>query len=252
MLAKRIIACLDVANGRVVKGTNFINLRDAGDPVELAKRYSDGGADEIVILDIGASHESRDTIVDVISQAAQKVFVPLTVGGGVRSVQDATRLLHSGADKVSVNSAAVERPELLTELSKAFGSQATVLAIDARRENDQWTVYVRGGRQATHLNVVEWARIGQEAGAGEILLTSMDTDGVQEGFNLELLEAVCAVTMIPVIASGGAGSCQHFVDLFKKTEASAGLAASIFHDQNTSIAAVKHALLDQNIVVRPT
>lgn len=251
MLAKRIVACLDVADGRVVKGTNFVNLRDSGDPVELAKRYSEEGVDEIVFLDISASLESRPTMLDVVSKAARQVFVPLTVGGGIRSVQDAASLLKAGADKVCVNSAAVSRIELLTELSNAFGAQATVLAIDAKRANEGWIVYMMGGREATQLDAEGWAMAGQNAGAGEILLTSMDADGVKLGFDLDLVKAVCAVTNIPVIASGGAGSAQHFVDLFQKTEASAGLAASIFHERTTSIASIKKTLDSVQIVVRP-
>ena len=192
------------------------------------------------------------TMVNVVSKAAKQVFVPLTVGGGVRTVQDAARLLNAGADKISVNSAAVNRIELLTELSIAYGSQATVLAIDTRKTGGRWVVYVHGGRQATSLEAVEWARIGQHAGAGEILLTSMDTDGVKGGFDVELVKAVCASTTVPVIASGGAGTAQHFVELFSTTEASAALAASIFHDRGTSVSAVKQALGQANIVVRPS
>ncbi len=251
MLAKRIVACLDVAEGRVVKGTNFVNLRNSGDPVELAKRYSDEGADEIVFLDIGASHESRPTLLGIVSKVARQVFVPLSVGGGVRSTYDARLLFNAGADKVCVNSSAVSRPELLSELSSAFGAQATVLAIDAKQSADGWVVYVMGGREATRLNAIDWARAGQDAGAGEILLTSMDTDGVRQGFELGLVNEVCGATNIPVIASGGAGSAGHFVDLFMKTEASAGLAASIFHERSTSISSIKEALCSANIMVRP-
>ncbi len=250
MLAKRIVVCLDVANGRVVKGTNFVNLRDAGDPVELAKRYSNEGADEIVFLDINASHEVRPTILDVVSKTAREVFVPLAVGGGVRSVGDARLLLNAGADKICVNSAAVSRIDLLTELSSEFGAQATVLAIDAKNSDHGWKVYIKGGRQATDLEAANWARLGQNAGAGEILLTSMDTDGVRNGFDLNLVNAICAVTSIPVIASGGAGSAQHFVNLFTTTEASAGLAASIFHEKATSISSIKQVLNEENITVR--
>jgi cyclase len=246
------VACLDVADGRVVKGTNFVNIRDSGDPVELAKRYSDQGADEIVFLDIAATHESRPTLLDIVSKVARQVFVPLTVGGGVRCVEDAGRLFNAGADKVGVNSAAVRRPELLTELSNAYGVQATVLAIDAKRGEDGWIVYLTGGREATQLDATVWAKTGQDAGAGEILLTSMDADGMRHGFDLDLVNAVCAVTTIPVVASGGAGSAQHFVDLFKNTEAGAGLAASIFHQRSTSISSIKEALCSADIVVRPT
>ncbi len=251
MLAKRVVVCLDVADGRVVKGTNFVNLRDSGDPVELAKRYGDEGADEIVFLDITASHENRRTTIEMVAKAARQVFVPLTVGGGVRSVQDAGLLLRAGADKVCANSAAIRRSELISELAAEFGSQATVLAIDAKKSEHGWTVFLNGGRVPTEWGAVSWAAFGQAAGAGEILLTSMDTDGVRDGFDLDLVNAVCAVTTVPVIASGGAGSAQHFVDLFHGTEASAGLAASIFHERAVSISAVKRGLQDQNIVVRP-
>ncbi len=251
MLCRRIVACLDVADGRVVKGTNFVNLRDSGDPVELAKRYSDEGADEIVFLDIAASHESRPTLLGVVSKVARQVFVPLTVGGGVRCVDDASLLFNAGADKVGVNSAAVRRPKLLTELSNAFGIQATVLAIDAKRAANSWIVYLMGGREATQLDAVDWAKAGQDAGAGEILLTSMDADGVRQGFDLDLVNAVCAVTNIPIIASGGAGSTGHFVDLFSRTDASAGLAASILHERSTSILSIKEALSSADIAVRP-
>jgi len=250
MLAKRIIACLDVADGRVTKGTHFVNLRDAGDPVELAARYSDEGADEIVFLDISASPEGKETVADIVSQVAKRVFVPLTVGGGVRSVQDARRLLNSGADKVGINSAAVARPELITELSDAFGAQCVVLAVDGRRVDAGWEVFVNGGRKGTGLNVLEWVETGQKRGAGEILLTSMDADGTQSGFDLALTSAVCNVTTIPVVASGGAGSAEDFVEIFEKSEASAALAASIFHFDQTSIGAVKSKLRDQGIVVR--
>lgn len=250
MLAKRIIPCLDVAGGRVVKGVHFENLVDAGDPVELARRYSDEGADEIAFLDIGATHEERQTMVKVVEETARRVFVPLTVGGGIRTVEDARRLLLAGADKISVNSAAVASPTLITELSEAFGAQATVLAIDAKREGECWRVYVQGGREGTALDAVDWARKGQRLGAGEILLTSMDTDGVQGGFDLELTRQVREALSIPVIASGGAGGPEDFVKLFAKTDADAALAASIFHYESSSISAVKARLRESGIVVR--
>lgn len=250
MLAKRIVVCLDVHDGRVVKGVNFVDLRDAGDPVELAQRYSDEGADEIVFLDIGAAPEQRSTMVDVVAMTAKKVFVPLTVGGGVRSVADASRLLHAGADKVGVNSAAVARPSLIGELSETFGAQAVVLAIDAKRVGDRWIVYVNGGRKSTDHDALQWAVAGQGFGAGEILLTSMDADGVKTGFDLPLTQAVCECTTVPVVASGGAGSPEHFVDLFHQTEASAGLAASIFHFGECSVSVVKSRLRDEGVTVR--
>ena len=207
MLAKRIIPCLDVTAGRVVKGVHFVNLRDAGDPVELADRYNQQGADELVFLDITASSDNRDIMADVVARTARKVFIPLTVGGGIRSTSDARRILMAGADKVSVNTAAIRRPELLTELSLEFGSQAVVLAIDAKRKGPgAWTVYTRGGRDDEGIDAVQWAARGEALGAGEILLTSMDTDGVQTGFDCELTRAVSRATHIPVIASGGAGS----------------------------------------------
>src|SRR5579872_6600155 len=212
MLVKRIIPCLDVTGGRVVKGVNFVGLRDAGDPVELAARYNEQGADELVFLDITASSDDRETMVDVVARTAREVFIPLTVGGGIRSVEDARKILHSGADKVSVNTAAVRRPELISELSREFGAQAVVLAIDARRQSPgKWHVYTRGGRDDEGIDAVDWAARGEALGAGEILLTSMDTDGVQDGFDCPLTSAVSRATHIPVIASGGAGKPEHFV-----------------------------------------
>jgi cyclase len=253
MLAKRIIPCLDVTGGRVVKGVNFINLRDAGDPVELADRYNQQGADEIVFLDITASSDERAIMADVVFRTARKVFIPLAVGGGIRSVTDARRILMSGADKVSVNTAAVRRPELLTELSLEFGAQAVVLAIDARRSSPgAWNVYTRGGRDDEGIDAVEWAARGEQLGAGEILLTSMDTDGVQQGFDCELTRAVSRATRIPVIASGGAGGPDDFVRVFSEGEADAALAASIFHYGTYTVSDLKEQLDRHGIPVRKT
>jgi cyclase len=251
MLAKRIIPCLDVTAGRVVKGVNFINLRDAGDPVELADRYNQQGADELVFLDITASSDDRETMVDVVARTARKVFIPLTVGGGIRTVLDARGILMAGADKVSVNTAAVRRPELLTELSREFGSQAVVLAIDAKRRGPgAWNVYTRGGRDDEGIDAVEWAARGEALGAGEILLTSMDTDGVQEGFDCELTRAVSHATRVPVIASGGAGKPEHFVRVLTEGEADAALAASIFHYGTYTVGDLKEYLDRHGIPVR--
>ena len=253
MLAKRIIPCLDVTGGRVVKGVNFINLRDAGDPVELADRYNQQGADEVVFLDITASSDGRDIMAGVVAKTARKVFIPLAVGGGIRSVADARRILMSGADKVSVNTAAVRRPELLTELSLEFGAQAVVLAIDARRRSPgAWNVYTRGGRDDEGIDAVEWAARGEQLGAGEILLTSMDTDGVQQGFDCELTRAVSRATHIPVIASGGAGHPDDFVRVFTEGEADAALAASIFHYGTYTVSDLKEQLDRHGIPVRKT
>jgi cyclase len=253
MLAKRIITCLDVTGGRVVKGVNFVNLRDAGDPVELADRYNQQGADEVVFLDITASSDGRDIMAGVVAKTARKVFIPLAVGGGIRSVADARLILLSGADKVSVNTAAVRRPELLTELSLEFGAQAVVLAIDARRRAPgAWNVYTRGGRDDEGIDAVQWAARGEQLGAGEILLTSMDTDGVQQGFDCELTRAVSRATHIPVIASGGAGSPDDFVRVFSEGEADAALAASIFHYGTYTVSDLKEQLDRHGIPVRKT
>src|SRR5579864_5275642 len=243
MLAKRIIPCLDVTGGRVVKGVNFVNLRDAGDPVELADRYNRDGADELVFLDITASSDERAFMADVVARTARKVFIPLAVGGGIRSVADARRILLSGADKISVNTAAVRRPELIRELSLEFGAQAVVLAIDAkRRPQSGWNVHTRGGRDDEQIDVVEWAQRGESLGAGEILLTSMDTDGIQTGFDCELTRAVSQATKIPVIASGGAGGPADFVRVFQEGEADAALAASIFHFGTYTVSDLKEQL----------
>jgi imidazole glycerol-phosphate synthase subunit HisF len=253
MLAKRIIPCLDVTAGRVVKGVNFVNLRDAGDPVELAERYNQQGADELVFLDITASSDERDTMVDVVFRTARRVFIPLTVGGGIRSVRDARRILMAGADKVSVNTAAVHRPELITELSQEFGAQAVVLAIDARRRPGAsgWNVFTRGGRVDEGIDAVEWAARGESLGAGEILLTSMDTDGVQDGFDCALTSAVSRATRIPIIASGGAGNLDHFEKVLTAGEADAALAASIFHYGTYTVSDLKRFLDAQGVPVRP-
>jgi len=253
MLAKRIIPCLDVTGGRVVKGVNFVGLRDAGDPVELAARYNEQSADELVFLDITASSDERETMVDVVARTARQVFIPLTVGGGIRSVDDARRILHAGADKVSINTAAVRRPELITELSQAFGAQATVLAIDAKRNaRGSWNVFTRGGRHDEGIDAIEWAARGEALGAGEILLTSMDTDGVQDGFDCALTRTVSRATRIPVIASGGAGKPEHFIRVLTEGEADAALAASIFHYGTYTVDQLKEALERAGIPVRRT
>jgi cyclase len=253
MLARRIIPCLDVTAGRVVKGVNFVNLRDAGDPVELAARYNDQGADELVFLDITASSDDRETMVEVVRRTARRVFIPFTVGGGIRTVEDARRILHAGAEKVSVNTAAVRRPELITELSEEFGAQAVVLAIDARRRPDGsgWNVFTRGGRHDEGIDAVEWAARGERLGAGEILLTSMDTDGVQSGFDCSLTRAVREATRIPVIASGGAGALEHFYEVLHGAGADAALAASIFHYGAYTVGDLKRYLAARGVPVRP-
>jgi imidazole glycerol-phosphate synthase subunit HisF len=253
VLAKRIIPCLDVTGGRVVKGVNFVNLRDAGDPVELAARYNQQGADELVFLDITASSDDRGTMVDVVARTAREVFIPLTVGGGIRSVDDARKILHAGADKVSVNTAAVRRPELISELSQEFGAQAVVLAIDARRRpidgvGGGWNVFTKGGRHDEGIDAVEWAARGEALGAGEILLTSMDTDGVQTGFDCALTSAVRSATHIPVIASGGAGKPEDFVEVL--AGADAALAASIFHYGTYTVEDLKTFLAEHGVEVR--
>jgi imidazole glycerol-phosphate synthase subunit HisF len=252
MLAKRIIPCLDVTGGRVVKGVNFVGLRDAGDPVELAQRYDLQGADEVVFLDITASSDARDIMADLVERTARKVFIPLTVGGGIRTVADARRIILAGADKVSVNTAAVHRPELVRELSLEFGAQAVVLAIDARRSGEgRWNVYTAGGRHDEGIDVVEWAHRGEALGAGEILLTSMDTDGVQTGFDCELTRAVSGATTVPIIASGGAGTPQDFIAVLQPGCADAALAASVFHYGKYTVGDLKQALAAANVPVRP-
>ena len=251
MLAKRIIPCLDVNNGRVVKGVNFVEMRDAGDPVELAKFYSDEGADEVVFLDITATSDARKSVVDVIENTGTKVFVPLTVGGGIRTVEDFQEILRAGADKISVNSAAVKDPTLITRAAEQFGSQCVVLAIDGKSRGDgTWEVVIAGGRIHTGLDVVEWARRGQALGAGEILLTSMDADGTKAGFDIPMTKAVVDTVSIPVIASGGAGCLQHFADVFEQTGCDAALAASLFHYGELTVPQVKAYLRSRNIPVR--
>ncbi len=251
MLAKRIIPCLDVKDGRVVKGVNFVNIRDAGDPVELAKFYSDQGADEIVFLDITATSDERATVADVVERTASQVFVPLTVGGGIRTLEDFRLLLRAGADKISVNSAAVSDPTLISRAAERFGSQCVVVAIDGRsREDGTWEVVVAGGRKATGLDVVEWAKECQELGAGEILLTSMDADGTKAGFDLAMTKAVTQAVSIPVIASGGCGSLEHFAEVFEETNCDAALAASLFHFGELTVPQVKEYLKGRGLPAR--
>lgn len=252
MLAKRIIPCLDVTNGRVVKGTNFVNLRDAGDPVECAIAYDRQQADELVFLDITASSDHRSTMVDVVQRTAAQCFMPLTVGGGIRTVEDMRRMLHAGADKVSVNTAAIHRPELVSEGANAFGSQCVVVAIDAKRWSDtQWKVSTHGGRNFVELDAIEWAREVERLGAGEILLTSMDADGSKNGYDLELTRRVSEAVKIPVIASGGAGNLDHMVQVLREGKADAVLAASIFHFGEYTVGQAKQYFASQGLPVRP-
>lgn len=251
MLAKRIIPCLDVKDGRVVKGVNFVDIKDAGDPVELARYYSRQGADEVVFLDITATSDARDTVADVVERTAEQVFVPLTVGGGIRTLEDFRQLLRAGADKISVNSAAVKDPGLISRAAERFGSQCVVLAIDARRRPEgSYEVVVAGGRTPTGLDAVEWARRGEALGAGEILLTSMDADGTKAGFDLEMTRAVTQAVSIPVIASGGCGSLEHFAQVFAETDCDAALAASLFHFGELTVPQVKEYLRKRKIPVR--
>jgi cyclase len=254
MLAKRIIPCLDVKDGRVVKGVNFVDLRDAGDPVEQAQIYDAAGADELVFLDITATHEARQTVMKMARDVADQVFIPFTVGGGIRAVEDMLALLRSGADKISINSAAVHDPDLITRGAIEFGSQAVVVAVDARRQPgalDKWEVYVRGGREATGIDAIVWVKEVEERGAGEILLTSMDGDGTQAGYDIKLTRAVSDIVKIPVIASGGAGNVEHFAAALTTGGADAALAASLFHYNQLSIAEVKAFLLKNQVSVRP-
>jgi cyclase len=250
MLAKRIIPCLDVKEGRVVKGVNFVNLIDAGDPVENAKVYDEQGADELVFLDITASYEKRKIMIDVVRRTAEQVFMPLTVGGGVRTVEDIRELLNAGADKVSINTAAVKNPELITEGAKLFGSQCIVVAIDAKRVGNRWEVFIHGGRTPTGLDAVEWAKEAVDRGAGEILLTSMDRDGTKRGYDIELTKAISEAVSVPVIASGGAGTKEHFYEGLVKGKADAVLAASVFHFREISIPELKSYLKERGVPVR--
>lgn len=250
MLAKRIIPCLDVKDGRTVKGTNFINLRDAGDAVELAKIYSEQGADELIFLDITATDEKRKTLSELVRKVAAQINIPFTVGGGIGSVEDIEVLLNSGADKVSINTSAVKNPKILEDAAKNFGSQCVVLAIDAKFVKNEWLVFLNGGRVATELKAVEWAKKGVESGAGEILLTSMNADGTKKGFEIELTRAVSEAVNVPVIASGGAGSRRHFVEVFEEGKADAALAASIFHFREIEIFQLKKYLKENDISVR--
>jgi len=250
MLKNRIIPCLDVKNGRVVKGINFVDLKDAGDPVEQAKIYSDGGADEICFLDITASNENRETIYDVVERTSKKCFVPLTVGGGVRSIEDINKLLNCGADKVSINTAAVKNPKVIEESSKKFGSQCIVVAIDAKKKNDKWEIFTHGGRNNSGINALEFVKKMENSGAGELLVTSMDRDGTQVGYDNELMSNITALVNIPVIASGGVGNLDHLVDGIKLGNASAVLAASIFHYGKHSVKEAKEYLASKGIPVR--
>ena len=252
MLTKRIIPCLDVRDGRVVKGINFVNLRDAGDPVEVAKAYDAAGADEVVFLDITASSDQRNTVVDMVRKVAQQVFIPFTVGGGIRTVDDFKALLREGADKISVNSAAIDNPQLIREAAEQFGSQCVVVAIDARRREDGtgWNVYKHGGRLDTGLDAVEWAIKANELGAGEILLTSMDCDGTKAGYDIELTRTIAEHVSIPVIASGGAGTKEHFYEALTEGKADAALAASLFHYKELEIMDLKNNLAERGVSVR--
>ena len=250
MLKNRIIPCLDVKNGRVVKGINFVDLKDAGDPIEQAKIYSDGGADEICFLDITASNEDRDIIYDVVEKTSKKCFVPLTVGGGVKSVDDINKLLNCGADKVSINTAAVKNPEVVVDSSKKFGSQCIVVAIDAKKNNNKWEIFTHGGRNNTGIDAIEFAKEMEKSGAGELLVTSMDRDGTQVGYDIDLIFKISSKVNIPVIASGGVGNLDHFVDGIKLGNASAVLAGSIFHYGKYSVKEAKEYLNSKGIPVR--
>ena len=254
MLAKRILPCLDVNAGRVVKGINFVNLQDAGDPVELAQVYNDAGADELVFLDITATHEDRDTIIDVVYRTAEQVFIPLTVGGGIQSLENIKNLLRAGADKVSINSAAVRHPDFINQASDRFGNQCIVVAIDARRRSDPdnsgWDVYVRGGRENTGKDAIAWAIEVEKRGAGELLVTSMDADGTQAGYDLDLTRTIAESVQIPVIASGGAGKCQHIFEALTEGKAEAALLASLLHYGQLSVAEIKNYLASHKVPVR--
>ena len=250
MLAKRIIPCLDIRDGKVVKGTNFQNVKEVDDPVSLAKFYNDEGADELVFYDITASYENRSLFTDVLKRVAEQIFIPLTVGGGINEVSDFERVLNAGADKVSVNSGAIKNPSLIGNAAKKYGNQCVVLSMDVKRVDGKFKVFLKGGREMTDIDALEWARRGQEEGAGEIVLNSIDTDGVKKGFDLEMLEAVCNVVSVPVIASGGAGKAEDFKELFKKVNVDAGLAASVFHFKQVRINELKKYLRQNSIEMR--
>ncbi|KMT61987.1 imidazole glycerol phosphate synthase subunit HisF [Paenilisteria newyorkensis] len=253
MLTKRIIPCLDVTDGRVVKGINFVSLTDVGDPVEIAKAYNEAGADELVFLDITATHEERRTMIDVVERTAEQVFIPLTVGGGIHSVANMKALLQAGADKISLNSAALKNPDLIAEGAAKFGNQCIVVAIDAKyhAEDNSWHVYSRGGRDDTGLDAIQWAKKAVSLGAGEILLTSMDGDGTKDGYDIALTDAICNAVPVPVIASGGCGNADHMAEVFAKTSADAALAASIFHYGEMTIPEVKQILQEKGVAIRP-
>ncbi|EJG4800112.1 imidazole glycerol phosphate synthase subunit HisF [Listeria monocytogenes] len=251
MLTKRIIPCLDVTAGRVVKGVNFVSLTDVGDPVEIAKAYNEAGADELVFLDITATVELRQTMIDVVERTAEQVFIPLTVGGGISSVSDMKELLQAGADKISLNSAAIKRPDLIQEGADKFGNQCIVVAIDAKWNGTNWSVFTRGGRNDTGLDAIKWAKKAVQLGAGEILLTSMDGDGTKNGYDIPLTKALSEAVSVPVIASGGCGNAAHMAEVFEKTNATAALAASIFHYSELSIQNVKTTLLEKGVNIRP-
>ena len=250
MLKKRIIPCLDIKDGRTVKGINFVDIRDAGDPIELAKKYVEQGADELVFLDITATLENRSTLIELVQRIAKEINIPFTVGGGIKSVEDVAKLIEAGADKVSINSWAVKRPELITEIANQFGSQCVVVAVDTKFEDKQWKVFVNGGRTITTLNTINWAKQVEQLGAGEILLTSMNNDGTKTGFAIDITKKVSKAVNIPVIASGGAGSKQHFKSVFEKTTATGGLAASVFHYGEIKMPELKEYLKKQNIAIR--
>ncbi|GAA2908124.1 imidazole glycerol phosphate synthase subunit HisF [Enterococcus pseudoavium] len=250
MIAKRIVPCLDVRDGRVVKGVNFAGLQDVNDPVTLARFYNEQGADELVFYDITASAEERGLFTDILKGVASEVFIPLTVGGGINEVSDFERVLNCGADKVSVNSGAIRRPQLIEEGAKRYGSQCVVLSVDIRRVGDQWHVFAKGGREDTGMEALEWIRQGEQLGAGELVINSMDTDGVKQGFDLELLKAVSEITTLPIVASGGAGKGEDFIDLFQLPKIEAGLAASIFHYGEVKIPELKKQLMTADIPVR--
>lgn len=250
MLKKRIIPCLDIKDGRVVKGVQFLELKDAGNPVELASFYSKNGADELVFLDISATLEKRKTLIEMVTQLSKEINIPFTVGGGIQSVEEAKLLLQSGADKISINSAAILNPSLITQIADAFGSQSLVVAIDIKKTDDDWYVFIKGGTESTGILAIDWAKKAETLGAGELLVTSMNNDGSKNGFALEITNAISQTVSIPVIASGGAGKADHFTELFQKTEVSAGLAASIFHFNEIPVSTLKNILKTQQIPIR--